>query len=220
MVFLVVLRRHSQLADSQEFVLASEVGPLRRTPSRCDVFPTAAGEKAVVAAGDQLGAVLEGDAVGGLARLPQIDNLGRDVASVRTAAFGAVHMIACADVPHRSGAAVGHQDRGVTRQAVDARVTAAAVDVDRPVGRGARTGWDAVEDAFRGDVQELEVRHLARAAHRREQLVDPEQRRLAVVGGLPAEPVHRKSSLTGSPARCWRCCAGPGTAARYVRRAR
>ncbi len=77
------------------------------------VLPAAVAKEAVVAAGHEVGPVLEGDAVGGLQRPPVGENLSRYVTPVCPPPERAVNRIADLYFGQRLGASVRHENRGV-----------------------------------------------------------------------------------------------------------
>ncbi len=161
-----VLRRAGAEAPGAEHVVADhEVRP----GGAGDVLEAAPGQEAVVAAGDQLGAVLELDPVAGLDRPPVIEDFGLGVSALGAFARGSVDAIAGPQVGQRAWPAVGQQDRRLPFQAVGAGMGAAAVWVDGPGERDARDGWDAVERRFGAHLVEADVQRLGRveAAHHR-----------------------------------------------------
>ena len=167
-----VRRRDGEAARAQERAAIREV---RTPPVAGDVLPAALGEKAVVAARDDPRPILERDAEGRLDRRPVGEDLGRDAAAVATPKLGAHDRVPGREVRERSRAAVGQEDRRVARGAVDARVRAAAVRVDRPAERHPRALGHPVERGPRADLVEAHVERLGRVEV-------PHHGRLAVAG--------------------------------------
>ncbi len=162
-----LLRARREPADADQPVADGQPGALAAT--RGNVLPAVRAEEPVVAAGDQLGAVLQHDPVGELHGPPVREDRGPDVPAVLRAA----HLVADLDVHERLGAAVGEQDRRVARQAVGAPVGAAAVRVDRPLERHRGRTGHLVEDGLGVHLVEHHVGELGSsyAAH------DPRQPR-------------------------------------------
>src|SRR6516165_10944702 len=78
-----ILGRLGKRADPHELAVGGQVRTAgRATLGADDVLPAPAGEEAVVAAGDEPGAVLQRDPVRGLYRLPVRQHHGGDVAAV------------------------------------------------------------------------------------------------------------------------------------------
>ncbi len=93
--------------------------------------PAALGQEAVLAAGDESGAVAQGDPVGVFDRRPVIEHERGLITAAGAAHDRAVDVITGPDVGQGLGAAVGHQDAGVAGKAVNAGVGAPAIGVDR-----------------------------------------------------------------------------------------
>ena len=102
-----------------------------------DVLPAAAGEEAVIGAGDELRAVLENHPVRGLADHPVVEHLGPHVAPVPAPPDRAVDLVPGAKMADLERPAVGHEDGSVSRNTVKASMTAAPVRVHRPAERNA-----------------------------------------------------------------------------------
>src|SRR5207302_9056204 len=120
--------------------------PKRPTFGADHMLPSAAREKAMVLARDQLGPVLERDAVCGLDARPLVEHASDREAPIDARADGPVDLGSDLEVREPLGASVGEENPRVTRAAIAARVTAAAVRVDRPAKRHTRLLGNPVED--------------------------------------------------------------------------
>ena len=193
-----VHRHHRQLrvgVDGDEMVLDRQVRALASWDWIVGhVLPPATGEEAVVAARDQLGAVLEGGAEGRLvARRPVVEYLGRHVAAVAATRLGAVDDVAGSDLGQALLSSVGHEDLGLADCAVGAGMGAAAVGVDGVAEGHPGGGRDLADDALGVDVKELQAPELAGPDVAVDQLLVGEEGLLAaalvgrsVVGDPPA----------------------------------
>jgi hypothetical protein len=155
------------------------------------VPPAVVGEEPVVAAGDELGAVFEHEAVRGLDGRPVVEHTRAHVPAVLALALGAVDLVAHGHVGERLVRAVGHEDRRLARQAVDACVRATPVRVDRPAKRHLRRRRHAVERRLRLHLVEAHVERLGsvEAAHARLVAVSGQARAL-VFGNGEVVPAH------------------------------
>ncbi len=154
-------------AEAQHRVVRGQVRTAcrpRRGPR--DVLPPSAGEEAVVTTGHQLGAVGEGDAVGGLRGAPVRQHLGLHVPPVGADHLGADDAVTDPEVRDPSGAPVGQQDRRVRAHAVHARMAAAPERVDRVGERHGRALRHLVQGGLGADLvqgQAGELGHLQAA---------------------------------------------------------
>ena len=102
----------------------------------------------MIAAPDQLGAVLQDDPVAGLDRGPVGQHRGDRIPTVDAIPDRAVDLVSGAHLGQRLGAAVRHQDGRLALQAVRARMLAAAVRVDGPPERHPGCFGHAVDDGL------------------------------------------------------------------------
>jgi hypothetical protein len=187
----VVAASTPRTTHAEQRVVPGQVGPRRRSSlGPGDVLPPPIGEEPVVGAGDQLAPVREGDAVGRLHGRPVVDDSGGGEAPAGAAAHRPEHGVARPHVGERLVAAVGHEHRCVPRQAVRARVGAAAVGVDRvaePEGRAP----DVVDDALGPHMEELDAPELAASRlpleHR---LLEQGPLGLRPIGPVPSQLCH------------------------------
>ena len=149
----------------EQRVVQREVRPVAPAPllGAGHVLPAALRQEPVVAAGDELGAVLERDAVRRLDRRP----VSRAPRSRRSGGTARRAPSRRSRSPTRRSAIGGVRpsasSTGVSpHQAVDARMAAAAVRVDRPRERHARGRRDAVERGLGADLVEAGVQRLRR----------------------------------------------------------
>src|SRR6266446_10162881 len=98
-----------------------------------DELPALFAEEAMVGARHELGAICQRDAVCRLDYAPMRQNPRSHIAPVFTTPFCSIDLIADFHLSHRTRAAVGHEDQGIARYAVNAAVLAAAVRIDRAV---------------------------------------------------------------------------------------
>src|SRR6202022_1272356 len=96
------------------------------------VLPTTPGEKSVILACDQLGAILERDAKRGLDARPLVEHPRGYEAPVGTFTDGPVNLIAYLEIAQGLVPRVGRQDRRIPARAVGTCVGASPVRVDRP----------------------------------------------------------------------------------------
>ena len=155
----------------------------------------------MVAAGDERGAVREGDPVRGFARRPVREDLrGHVPAGSLGVHRGAHHGVAGPQVGDRAGAAVGQQHAGRPVEAVDAGVPAAPVGVHGPAEGHRRVARDAVQRRLRLDLVERhsgELRH-AYGAQEAAQTRKGQLGADAVVQDLLPAPSHGPYSNTCS----------------------
>ena len=163
---LVVLGRPRGLRERSgphQLAVERQVRPSQRSLLRSGhVLPSTPGEKAVIAARDQLRAVLEQRAIGGLADHPVVDHLGPHVSPVLAASHRPVDLIPRLQMTDLPGPAGGQQDRGVAPYAVNARMRATPIWVHRPFERDARFRRHAVERALGPDLVETRLERLGR----------------------------------------------------------
>src|ERR1700744_5849764 len=116
-------------------------------------LPTALGQKAVVAAGDHLRAILESHEISGLDHAPVRKHLGPDIATVPARSDGTVYVIANAEILYRTRPPVRHQNRRLWLHAVNTSVLAPPIRIDRPLKRNVRrvVGRDDPASPIRGD---------------------------------------------------------------------
>ena len=156
--------------ESHQLVVEREVGTAQRALLRADYeLPATLGEKAMIAAGEQFGSILEGDREGGLDRAPMSLDLGMPVPPVCTTSLGAVDLVAGGHLRQRFGAAVSHEDRCLSPGTVGTRVGAPAIGVDRPPKRHPRRLRHPVQRRLRLHLVEAGVECLGcvEGAHRR-----------------------------------------------------
>src|SRR5207249_8107061 len=108
-----LLRRLGEAAGAHEGVAGRQVrtSPQPAEPAPGDVPPPVLGQEAVIAAADELGAVLEEDTVGGLDRGPVRQYGGADVFAAVVPAGRSVDLVPGPQLSQRPGLAVRHQDR-------------------------------------------------------------------------------------------------------------
>ena len=94
-----------------------------------DVFPSAQREEAMIAACDELRAILEADTIRELLRGPMSEHLRAYVATVKASALGAVDDVADAQIAQRLRRTVAHQDRRFTPRAITASMLATPIRV-------------------------------------------------------------------------------------------
>ena len=166
-----------------------------------DVLPAARREKAVIAAGDELRAVLEYHAIRGLDASPVVEHARAHVAPVGAAALRAVDLVADLQPVEPLLAAVRHEDRRVAPQTVRASMSAAAIRVDRPAKRHLRRLGHAVDRRLRVDLVEADVERLRRVepAHGGGIAVARQPRALVLVDGQVA-PAHEHMFAQGPDA--------------------
>ena len=187
-----------------------------------DMFPAPIGQEPVIAAGHELGAVLQYNLVGGLARRPLSKHRRRSVAAVVAITLGTDHLVAGPKVGDGSNPTVGHEDRRVRPYAVRTGMTASAVGVDGVAEGHPRLGRDGIDDPLGPDFEELEAAKLAvagapgRGVFLEERLLGPG----AFIGQPPAE---LRPSVFGSPSHGFHLnrthvrCRADGTRARLAR---
>jgi hypothetical protein len=137
-----------------------------------DVLPSAVAEEAMISARDELRPVVERHPERGLDRAPVGTNLCPHVPPVGAALLGAVDRVPDLEVGERLRPSVGHEDRRVSRHAVDARVAAPPVGVDRPVERQV-AARDVVDDRLGLDLDELDAAEVRRVEGAPAQLEQP-----------------------------------------------
>src|SRR5688572_3798111 len=125
-----------------------------------DVLPAAARQEAMIAAADELGAVLQRDAERRLARHPMVEHLRDHIPAISALAHRTVDLLARPHMADGTRAAVAHQDFCIARYTVSAGMGAAAIWVDRPLERDVRAGGHAVERALAPDLVESGVERL------------------------------------------------------------
>src|ERR1700722_13692347 len=96
------------------------------------VLPPPVREEAVIAAGDELAAVLERHPVGAPHARPLRQHGRARVASISPTLDRAIDRVANLQIGELTVLTVSHQDRRSTPAAVDASVAATAIRVDRP----------------------------------------------------------------------------------------
>src|SRR6266511_5582312 len=88
-------RSRGESTGAHQLVVCSQVRPPEPTLlATRDVLPAAIAEKPMVAAGDELCAVLESDSVCRLERRPVVENAGGHETAVDAASLGAVDLVA------------------------------------------------------------------------------------------------------------------------------
>jgi hypothetical protein len=106
-----VLGRLGEPPCPDELIVQGQMRPPRGAALGAGhMLPAAMCEKAVVAARDQLCAVLEGDAVGGLDGRPMGKDLGNRIAAIVALANRAIDVVALANVGQSLCAPVPHKD--------------------------------------------------------------------------------------------------------------
>jgi len=134
--------------------------PLQGTTlSSGHVLPATIAQEAVIAAGDELGAILQRHPVRGLNRLPVGQHRRVHVPAVVAAADRPVDFVTGPQVSQWLRPAVSHQDRRLSRKAVNATMATAPVGIDGPAERNPGGLRHPVDDAARMD---LEERHAAK----------------------------------------------------------
>jgi hypothetical protein len=143
---------------AEQAVVDRQVSALHLAPLGVGhVLPAAVGQKTVIAARDQLRAVLERRPVGPADGRPVVQHLRRDIAPVNTPTHGAVDEVAGSDLGHRFGGSVAHQYRGLATETISTRMTATPVGIDGvPEGHGALRGH-RVDDGPRVDLEKLQA---------------------------------------------------------------
>jgi hypothetical protein len=115
-----LLGRLGEAAGAHQAVAGRQVRtpPQPAEPARGDVLPPALGQEAVIAAADELSAVLEQDPVGGLDRGPVRQHGGADILAAAATPDRSVDPVPGPQLSQRLGPAVRHQDRRLAFQAV------------------------------------------------------------------------------------------------------
>src|SRR5207302_1222281 len=120
-------RTRSKGANAHELVAGREIRPLRAG----NEFPAALGKEPVVAASDELGAILERHAESRLYDAPVREHARFHIAAIPAIALGAINGVAYFELCDSSCCAVRHEYRRVARDTVDAAVLASPIRVDR-----------------------------------------------------------------------------------------
>ena len=137
--------------------MRSPVAPLLRARN---VLPAATCEESMVAAGDQLGVVVEHDPIGRLDGGPVGENPCTYVAAVAAPALGAIDLVADPERSDRLVASIRHENRCFAPDAVEARMGATSIRVDRPAKRHLRCLGHLVQGGLRANLIETDVEHL------------------------------------------------------------
>ena len=185
-------RGGGELTDAHQLAVQCQMWPLPMLQIG-NVFPAAAREEAVIAAGDELGAVLQDHPVRRLEGRPPIKHLGDGEAPIHTLAHRPVDGVAGLDVGEHLRPPIRHEDLGVAADAVNARMTASPVRIDRPAERHARRLGHLVQGRLRPHFVEPHLEGLGRveaAYHRRVAVA----RKLMLVFALDPEvvPAHER----------------------------
>lgn len=132
-VVRVLLRRSGEPSCPHQLVITRQVRASVGAVLRAgDVLPSAVAQESVIAACDQLSAVLQADAISWLGRFPVRQHFRRDVPTIGALDFRAVNGIADAYVPNRLGAPICHENWRFAVYAIGARMTASSVGIYRP----------------------------------------------------------------------------------------
>src|SRR5579859_765679 len=129
-----VLRRLGEATDAHQLVVDGQERTLHRAllgPSH--MLPAALGQKAVVAAADQLGAVLQDNPVSGLDRGPVCKHRCQRVPVVVATLHRAVDLVANPHVCQWLCPAVCHQNRRLPLGTIDTAMLTSPVWVYRPL---------------------------------------------------------------------------------------
>ena len=179
-----VLRRLREPADSHQLVVDGEEWSLQRTRlGPRHMLPATLGQETVITAANKLGAALQDDPIGRLYRGPLRQDGGERVPAIVAFADRAVDIIPDPDLGDRLRAAVCHQDRRLTADAINTRMLAAPVGVDGPAERHPGRLGDAVDHGLGLDLVEghaPEARGVEGAGHR--PALDERERHVPALG--------------------------------------
>ncbi len=139
-IVAAILRRlcGQRRSEAHESVVDREIGTSTGPLAVRNELPAAFRQKAMIAAGNQLGSVREPDPIRRLDGAPVRQHSGANVAAIVPALLRAVDLLAGNKVGQRLGAAIHHENLRVPGQAIDATMLAAAIRIDRLIERNVR----------------------------------------------------------------------------------
>jgi len=149
-----------ECADSEHLVVQGQVWAPGPPPlASHNELPATPGQKAVVGACLEFGAVFQGDAIRGFSGCPMGENGRPPVPAIGALFLRPVDRIPDAYVSEAFHTSVAHENRSVSRLAIHTGMSATPKSVDRPVEPEAAAGH-MVEHGFRADLVEPDPHRL------------------------------------------------------------
>jgi hypothetical protein len=126
-----------------------------------------------------------------LSSCPVIEHFGLDVSAVFPSKDRPINLVSRSEISKRLGSAIRHKDRGMTRLAIKACMSASSKSVDRPAEPVAVAG-NVIEDGFRLHLVEIDAQGL-RCIEGADDPAAADSRQLSVlrVDSLPV-PAHEQ----------------------------